>query len=174
MMFRYGQQTQLINQELKEASMPTVADVIRFENGVGNSKRLIYGGASAFDSINAQIEAVESAMMEEFGVTKEGLKNLPKDAKLGPKATAALQKANGVCFSDPMNAAKATAVKWTEAIDEWRAEAKRRGATYIVIGNDSWDYEDYPVYATSAEDARKEERRMEEEAGVYHVKTIKV
>src|SRR3989338_82261 len=140
--------------------MATVADVHRFERGVGNSKRLITEGASAFDSINAEIEAVERAMMEEFGCDREGLKALPKDAPLGPKATAALQHAERTCFTDPMSAAKATALQWTDAIGEWMAEAKRRGATHIVIYNDSFDYEDAPVYVKSAEEARVEERHQ--------------
>lgn len=154
--------------------MATVQDVYRFEEGIGDSRRLLTEGAAALDDINAHIEAVESAMMEEFGCDQQGLKALSKKAELGPKAATALSMAKRACFSDPWNAMKATALRWQDAIDDWLKEARGKKATHIVVGNDSFDYEDYPIYVNSAEEAKKEEQRLNVTAGVYYVTTIRV
>lgn len=152
--------------------MVTVADVHRFERGAGDSKRLFTEGAGAFDAINSHIAAVEAAMMEEFGCDRPALETLCHETRLGPKAEACLRQAVDACFTDPLSAAKATALRWEDAIDEWRKEAKRRGASHIVVGNDSFDYEDYPLYARSPEEASAEEQRLKKTAGVHHVVTI--
>jgi hypothetical protein len=154
--------------------MPTVAEVIRFMNGVGDSKLLITEGTKGLAKINSYINALESAMMEEFGCSKEELCNLPKDKLLGPKATEALALAIQESFADPLSAMKATALTWRDKIEEWKVIARKNGATHIVVGNDSFDYEDFPIYASSLSEVMRGINRLNNEAGVYYVTTIVV
>ncbi len=84
--------------------MAKVEDVARYENSVTNTWNIATG---SFKEIQDHFNAIESAMMEEFGCKKEELINLPRDAALGPKATAALESALQSSFRSPMNLHKA-------------------------------------------------------------------
>lgn len=42
-----------------------------------------------------------------------------------------------------------------EDLSEWFDQGVQRGATHMIVVCDTFDYEDYPVYVTSQEDARK-------------------
>jgi len=37
-------------------------------------------------------------------------------------------------------------------ISEWFDEAKRQGATHLIVVCDTFDHDDYPVYVTESED----------------------
>lgn len=42
-----------------------------------------------------------------------------------------------------------------EDIRGWLKEAKRQGATHLIVAVDRFDHEDYPVYVMPGTDARK-------------------
>lgn len=155
--------------------MPTIADVIRFENALTGSKNLIYGDTSEWDRINKLVQNLENAMQEDFKSDIAGIKKLPVTTKLGPKAEQAFKQAQqGNCFGDPLSEMKATAPRMDDMIHEWMEIAKQKKATHIVAGNDSFDYEDYPVFVFSEQQAAQEKKKMETQGGVYFVKIVKV
>jgi len=155
--------------------MATVNDVYIFESGISNSNSVIYT-KNPFDEYNKHVERIESAMMEEFKCNRQGLKSLPRSAPLGPKAEAALKEARASkCFGgDPLSAMKAMAPRMADMIHIWLDEAKKKGAKYIVVGNDSFDYEDYPVYVNTYEEALQNREDMDKTSGIYFVKIVEV
>jgi hypothetical protein len=40
-------------------------------------------------------------------------------------------------------------------IKEWVDEAQKKGARYLIVAVDTWDYDNYPVYVMPGEDIRK-------------------
>jgi len=60
-------------------------------------------------------------------------------------------------------------------IRRWFEEAKRRGATHIVVACDTFSNEDYPVYVMPGEDVKKVEeeyqsKKMSKVMEVYSMK----
>jgi len=46
-----------------------------------------------------------------------------------------------------------------EDVDRWIAEAKKKGAKYIISVCDTWDYDDYPVYVMPDEDLEEQKAK---------------
>ena len=58
-----------------------------------------------------------------------------------------------------------------EQIEDWFIGGQEVGAAYMVVACDRFDHEDYPIYASDVEEARKivKEKVSEELSGVHEV-----
>lgn len=56
-------------------------------------------------------------------------------------------------------------VTTTEEIRTWIERGREKGATHVIVVNDSFSYEYYPVYVGAGEDVRKVQARYDEKSG---------
>lgn len=62
-----------------------------------------------------------------------------------------------------------------EDIRRWLQEAKKKGATHVIVVCDTFDYDDYPVYVMPAESVREKAdehngKNMQKVMEVYSLK----
>ena len=66
-----------------------------------------------------------------------------------------------------------------EDISVWFDEAKRQGATHLIVVCDTWDHEDYPVYVKNGESVKDkvaeygDPNKMQKVMEVYSMKLPK-
>ena len=59
-----------------------------------------------------------------------------------------------------------------ERFQEWIKEGKEQGAVYLISVCDTFDYDDYPVYANSEEEMQEQRDYYDNQASMQRVNEV--